>query len=333
MNGGEFANLRVALIADDLTRECLEQECRVANVTPFNAWAVLHLWKPDLLFVESSWKGRRERWRYKIAAYPDHPNRSNRTLAKVVAMARDLDIPCIFWNREDGVHFDRFIDSAKLFDRVLTVDDTMVPRYREVLGPDAKVDVMMFAASSALHFPKPVEKEKRAAFVGSYSSHIHHDRRAWQDMMFEASRDLGLTVYDRNSDRKPDHYRFPDLPWIEVRPAVPHRATSDIYRRFAVNLNVNTITGSTTAFSRRLVEILACGGVTATNPTPAVEQHFGEYCEVVSDIDHAEAYLGRIARDGLTTQDIERAGVASDYVLTHHVWTNRVAQIVDFAAI
>jgi len=328
----DISLLKLAIITDDLTCVCLAQECKVMSVTPWNWRAVFSLWRPDILFVESAWTGHRASWKYGIAAYPDYPERTNTKLARVVAAARNAGIPAIFWNREDGVHFERFIDSAKLFDRVLTVDENMIPRYRAALGPDAQLDVMIFAASPALHSPSMQEPARRAAFVGSYSSEVHTARGVWQNAMFEAAELIGITAYDRNSGRMPAHYRYPDRPWMEVRQAVPHSKTADIYRSHAINLNVNTITDSSSAFSRRLVEILACGSLALTNPTPAVTKLFGDYCVVTDCAEEAKELFARIACDGLSKPERDQAKAGAEYVRKHHTWHHRLEQILQMTA-
>ena len=325
-----FARLKIALLSDDLTRACLRRECRVMNVTPDNFDAVRR-WGPDLLLVESCWNGFEGQWRYGIASYPDVPERNNDALAALVAVARDAGIPAIFWNREDGVHFDRFIASARLFDRVLTVDETMIPAYRDALGPGARVGTMMFAASRYLHQPRAIEPERRAAFVGSYGAHVHDRRRAWQDAMFEAAKVIGLTVYDRNSDRKPERYRYPERDWITTRPAVPPTRVPAIFRRHAVNLNVNTIVDSPSAFSRRLVEILACGALALTNDSAAVRAHFADDCVISDDPEEAFALFERIAREGRSAAERERCLAAARHVRDHHSWTQRIPILLDMA--
>jgi len=322
-----YSSLKVALVSDDLTRICLSYECRVINVTPRNGRLVLNYWKPDVLFVESAWGGRWNSWRYKIAAYPDHPDRSNRSLARLVEAARDRNIPTVFWNREDGVHFDRFIGSASLFDHILTVDENMVPRYREIVGSHVSVDVMMFAAQPAIHHPKDGTVMRRASFVGSYGRHIHPERRAWQDMIFRGAKGIGVTVYDRNSRRKADRYRFPEHSWIHIKKGVSHVRTADIYRRYIANLNVNTICDSATAFSRRLVEILACGGFAVTNSTPAVRRLFGDYCRMIDSEDEAKDLFDRLAGEGLSPDDRQRVSAGTDHVLRQHTWRHRLEQI------
>ncbi|MBB3015426.1 glycosyltransferase [Cupriavidus alkaliphilus] len=229
------------------------------------------------------------------------------------------------------MHFDRFIESARLFDHVFTVDSNAISRYKAVMGRDASVHPLMFAIQPKTHgFTGFNFKYRRANFVGSYSSNNHPKRRRWQDCLFEAacSSGLGLTVIDRNSSRKAEHYRYPFLHGLEVLDAVPHADTARIYRDFLVSLNVNTVDDSPTMFSRRLVEILGCGGIAVTNPTPSVNAMFGEFCQVVEDIEEAYELFARL-RDGPSQQDLERARAGAEYVAKHHTWAHRLKQIAE----
>jgi spore maturation protein CgeB len=321
---------RIALVSDALTQSSLEAECDVITVTPRNHRFALKYGRPDLLLVESAWQGYRDAWKYRVAAYPDHPARSNAALAALVARARDAGIPTVFWNKEDGVHFDRFIDSARLFDHIFTVDENCIPRYRAVVGDNVSVNTLMFAVQPATHsFSGFHFKHKRSNFVGSYSHHIHDRRRNWQDMFFDAASQtgLGMTAVDRNSGRKAAHYRFPQLANLDVLPAVTHAGTAQIYKDYLVSLNVNTIEDSATMFSRRLVEILACGGIAVTNPSPAVARYFEEYCHVVRTPDEARELFGRL-KHGPDARDLERARAGADYVLRDHTWTHRLQEIM-----
>jgi spore maturation protein CgeB len=300
----------------------------VRNVTPLNDRLVLKSWRPDLLFVESAWHGINRAWKYKIAAYPDYPKRTNEALRKVVEYARELDIPCIFWNKEDGVHFERFISSAALFDTIFTVDVNCVERYRARLGGDVVIEPLMFAVQPAIHSPnRDGFRHKRACFLGSYSLHIHDRRRHWQDMLFSASTEVGLTVFDRNSSRKSTVYRYPELPGLEVRKAVPHDKTADIYRDYMISLNVNTVEDSDTMFSRRLIEILGCGGLAVTTPAKSVDRYFRDYCHVISSEDEARE-LFKSRNDGLEPKDREMARAGAEYVLRHHTWSHRIEAVL-----
>ncbi|WP_111825075.1 glycosyltransferase [Achromobacter sp. HZ01] len=322
--------MKIALIADALTTSCLRERWHVINVTPLNYRLTLRYGKPDFLFVESAWQGDRDRWKYKIASYPDHPQRNNGALRKVVTYARDLGIPTVFWNKEDSVHFDRFIDSARFFEHIFTVDENCVPRYIEATGGNASVDTLPFAVESKFHYFKGFSFEiPRANFVGSYSRHIHTRRRLWQEMMFTACAESGMpiNVYDRNSNRQSSNYRYPSYPGLVVNPAVPYAETGEIYRKHLVSLNVNTVEDSPTMYSRRLVEILACGGIAVTNPSLAVDRYFSDYCHIVSDIADCRDLIKRLLKDGPTSRDQERARAGAEVVRKRHSWDVRLELI------
>lgn len=326
---GPFRNLKVALIADELTRSCLAIECQVRDLTPLNAKLLLKFWRPDMLFVESAWQGRGNAWKFKIAAYPDRPERNNQALRKVVAYARELGIPCVFWNKEDSVHFERFISSASLFDFIFTVDENCIPKYRQVVGPGVRVAPLMFAVQPAIHSPSPKGYvHRQACFVGSYSWHVRDRRRKWQEMLFAASSDVGLTVFDRNSGRRSPNYRYPDLPWLEVRKSVPHTKTAQIYQDYMVSLNVNTVEDSATMFSRRLIEILACEGLAVTTPALSVDRYFKEFCYVVSCEEEARSLLGRF-KNGLGSREREMVAAGGGFVLKEHTWAHRLAEVMN----
>lgn len=324
--------LKIALVADELTRTCLRQSCRVLDLTPADFERSLRRERPDLLFVESAWQGWRNHWKYRIATYPDHPERNNADLTRLVQSAHDLGIPTVFWNKEDSVHFDRFIASAKLFGAIFTVDASCVPRYRAVVGEDVHVGALPFAVQPALHSFTGIDETARrgASFVGSYSRHIHDARRVRQDVLLEAAASmLGLTVYDRNSDRRGGHYRYPDFAGLKVHPKVPYARTAAIYKAHLASLNVNTIEDSETMFSRRLIEILACGGLAVSTPALAIDHMFKEWVHVVDGADAARELFERLARDGYSARDREMMHGGAEHVLAHHTWSHRLDTVLD----
>lgn len=321
--------MKIALITDELTSACLAFEADIRHVTPLNYILILRFWKPDFLFVESAWQGYKNKWKFKIAAYPDYPKRNNKILQKVLAYAKSLNIPTVFWNKEDGVHFDRFIESAKFFDHIFTVDESCVPKYKTLVSQNTTVNTLMFAVQSKIHnFTGFNFKYNKANFVGSYSHHIHHRRRFWQDMMFQSiiKTNLGLCIYDRNSYRKSSNYRFPMLPNIDIKSAVNYADTAKIYKDYLVSLNVNTIENSETMFSRRLVEIIACGGIAITNFSPAVERYFKEYCYIIYTQKDLETLFERL-KYGPSKEDMQRAYAGANYIAQHHTWRHRLNEI------
>jgi spore maturation protein CgeB len=319
-----------AFIADLVTTQCLnaEKSFKIKKLSWLNYEIIFSFWKPDFIFVESAWEGNKGNWKYEIASYPE---RKNQKLARLIQFAKDKGIPTVFWNKEDGIHFDRFIESAKLFDHIFTVDENCIPRYKATLGEQASVHTLPFPVQPAIHsFTGFNFKYNKANFVGSYSHHIHDERRKWQDMTFQAAADtgLGLTVFDRNSHRKAQQYRYPMLPCIDVRPSVEHRETAQIYKDYLISLNVNTITDSPTMYSRRLIEILACGGIAVTSPSLAVDKLFKDCCHVVATAEEAKDLFERL-KYGPNSQDLERARAGSEYVLREYTWGKSLEKIIN----
>lgn len=318
--------MNVYLISDALTYNSLLLD----RVPMQQYWFFLRQKGQSILFVESAWQGYKDRWKYKIASYPDYPERTNEKLVRLVEKAKKKGIPTVFWNKEDSIHFDRFINSARHFDHIFTVDVNCVQKYREIVPTSTTVDVAMFPIQPRIHYFKGFNFQKNEAnFVGSFSKHIHDKRRERQEMLFSSALKAGLpvTIFDRNSDRKSDNYRYPEQEFgLNVMPALNYVDTASIYRNFAVSLNVNTIEDSSTMFSRRVVEILACGGILVSTPSLAMNELFAEYCHLVQSEDEAVELFQRL-KHGPSKLDLERAKAGSDYVLQNFTWQQFLEKI------
>jgi hypothetical protein len=324
-----YEALKIGLISDILTESSLLMESRVRIITPENYRKVLRDWRPDLVFVESAWQGHKNSWKYKIASYADHPERTNDALKAVVSEARNSNIPAVFWNKEDDVHYERFIASASLFDFIFTVDSNCLRKYSQDAPKAQVVQALMFPVQPAFHNPDvpPMRRLGHSSFIGSYGTHVHARRREWQDMLFRQFASYGLDIYDRNSTRRAAHYRYPDLAGMRVRPRVAYPLTARIYKSYRFNLNVNTVENSPTMFSRRLIEILAVGGVAISTPSNAVESLFGDYCTVVRSPQEIGAVIEWSEQEVLRATERARAG--AELIAKHHTWSARLRQLED----
>jgi spore maturation protein CgeB len=74
------------------------------------------------------------------------------------------------------------------------------------------------------------------------------------------------------------------------------------------------------------VEILACGGVAVTNPSPAVGRYFKDHCHVLHSAEEATELFARL-KHGPSNDDLERARAGAEYVLREHTWAHRLEQI------
>ncbi|MBE0444157.1 glycosyltransferase [Psychrobacter sp. FME5] len=322
--------LIVALISDDLTSQSLSMMNSVKLFEKRLQFQLRRREKPDIILVESAWRGHKDKWRYKIANYPGYPERNNIELRKLLELADKYNIPAVFWNKEDGAHFNRFINSASLFKYILTVDENCVKRYQTILGDSVKVGVLPFAVQPKFHHPTSLPpRYNESLFVGSYSHHIHNARQQWQDMAFTATSPYGLTIVDRNSDRKSDVYRYPNLSNMTIKSAVPYDRTGELFRQYSHCLNVNTVTDSPSMFSRRLIEIMACGRLAVTNPSLAVSTRFEGMCEVIDSKEQADELFAQLSK-GYTKQQKEMMRYASDHVLQNYNYDQWIKRIVEF---
>lgn len=335
---GPFAGLKIALVADHFTTDCLSVECRVRHLKPSNYREVLDSWRPDLVFVESAFHGAQGSWRYELAKQPRWLRlRRPQAIFRLVEHARSRGIPTVFWNKDDGAFFDAFIDVAKAFDYVFTTDDECVERYRRELPQGVPASVLMmpyqprFHAFDGFHF-----RHHAACFMGSYYRRILNERRRFLDMVFGATERTGmqLNVFDRNHGRLSGflEFRFPKHSHLKLHPQVAHRATAHVYKSHVVSLNVNSVTSSATMISRRLLEILACGGIAVTNGSRAVDAYFKDYCHVIETSEQATELFARL-KHGPSSEDLQRAEAGARYVEREHSWAHRLEEICAVANI
>lgn len=335
---GQFGKLKIALVADVFTSESLSLECRIKALTPKNYTEIFRFWRPDIVFIESAFHGKNGSWRYELAKQPPLLRLTKPTaIYRLVASAKDHGIPTVFWNKDDGAFFNAFIDVARCCDHVFTTDSRCVPRYRRLLPQSATVDTLPIPYQPAFHnFTGFDFKHNDACFAGSYYRRILNKRRRFLDMIFAACEEtpMPLHVFDRNHHRFSHffEFRYPRHGQLQLHRGVSYRKTARLYKEHTISLNVNSVTGSETMFSRRLLEILACGGIAVTNPSRAVEKYFRDYCHVVTTREEATELLARL-KFGTSKEDRERAESGADYVRKTHTWEHRLermGEIVNF---
>jgi FkbM family methyltransferase len=121
------STLKVACIMDDFTFNAFQPECSLMQITPSNWKAELKVFQPELLFIESAWRGKDELWENKIGYKSEE-------MQGIVDWCRKYEVPTVFWNKEDPIHFQTFLNTAKLFDYVFTTDLDCIHRYKAALG-------------------------------------------------------------------------------------------------------------------------------------------------------------------------------------------------------
>ncbi|SDS35114.1 glycosyltransferase [Agrococcus carbonis] len=321
---------RVGVIMDTFSAAAWGYEFAVVELKP-KEWREQLAREPiELLFVESAWSGSNGAWKFQLSG----PKAPPQALRDLVAHCRDHGIPTVFWNKEDPPHFDDFLETARLFDRVFTTDEAMIPRYREALGHD-RIEVLGFAAQPALHHPmrqQGLHQQLDIGFGGSYWSHKFPERQAQMDLLLGAAADVAerrpidFDIYSRfEHDPK---YRFPEAFEPYVRGSLDYDRMLTAYRAHKVMLNVNSVVDSPTMLARRVFEILASGTPVVTTRSPAVEHWFDEReISIVDDREEAALVLRALVRSPELRD--RQVHLAQRRIWREHTFSRRATQVLE----
>ncbi|MFH2005530.1 MAG: glycosyltransferase [bacterium] len=324
-------DVRVCAVLDEFSATCFRPECSLVQPRPDNWESVAAYEHPRLLFVESAWKGNEGAWQYRVARYASPPGQE---LADMVERFRREGLPTVFWNKEDPVHFDQFVDAARRFDVIFTSDENQVAHYRSVAGHD-RVEAMGFAAQPRIHNPiaRSEPRNHRACFAGSYYANRFGERREEMVMLLDAAAPFGLDIYDRNhglTGPGAEDFRFPTRFDPYIRGRLTYSETLHAYKRYRVFLNVNSVIDSPTMFSRRVFELLACGTPVVSTRSRGIEETLGsDAVWLVRDGREAAEALEALLRDDSEWLRRSLAGIRR--VFAQHTYHKRFQQVLRLA--
>ena len=314
-------------VLDEFSQQCFAPECNLISPRPDNWRELAERDLPQLLFVESAWKGNGGCWQYRVGTYADPPGRE---LPEMVSYFNKKGIPTVFWNKEDPVHFEKFIQSAQLFDVILTTDGGSLEAYRS--RTKAKhTGVLTFAAQPKLHNPIREEpRNNRVCFAGSFYANRHEQRRDEQLMLLDAAVPFGLDIFDRNfglTGPGANQFKFPERLQPHVQGRLAYNDTIKAYKRYRLHLNVNSVVDSPTMFSRRVFELLASGTPVVSTYSRAIENVFGEdvVCLVQSEREAQDA-IQELMTDDREWRRKSLSGIRS--VFSSHTYAHRLSTIL-----
>ena len=318
-------SLRIATIVDTFTEESLAPEADLVPVTPKNWLWSLKFKKPDLLFVESVWRGHKNSWQGRVASYPNKP-KTDTTLIRILEYCDKNHIPTVFWNKEDPEHFDRFKNVAKFCKHVYTTDENCIESYRKIHGSVIEhIDVLSFAAQPRIHSP-PTHQRKRngIAFLGGYYGNDLPCRSKTTCNLLDGLTQCDLTIYDRfyiNGNRS----SFPQKYKNHIKAGLNYQQVAKKYKEYPVYLNINTITDSPTMLSRRVFELAASGSCIISNPSLAMRKLFNGIIPEVETSTEAREQYNEMISNSVKRNEISQNLL--DTVLNAHTWQHRIQHI------
>ncbi|MDB1964006.1 CgeB family protein, partial [Clostridium tertium] len=321
-------DFKMAVIMDEFTTACYEDECRLIKVSPNNWKAELIQNKPDILFVESAWKGNGGQWFKKVG---DYGKENNKELYELVNWCKHNNIPTVFWNKEDPVHFNRFVNTAKIFDYIFTTDENSVKNYIEMTG-NKNVYSLPFGAQPKKHNPIKLYEERinKACFAGSYYK-LHEERRVDMEMILDEVLEYGLDIYDRNYEAvkkgiMPNH-EFPERFKNNIRGSLKYYEIDKAYKGYKLMVNLNTVKYSPTMFSRRVFEGLACGTPVISSYSLGMQEMFKDIVYIAKENGDLKKQIPKLLNNEEYYNRVSMKGMRE--VLNKHTYEDRLAYILD----
>lgn len=311
--------LNIACIMDEFTFSSFQPESILHQLTPNNWRAELEGSNPDLLFIESAWRGKDELWGNKVG-------HTSAELQGIVEWCRTKKIPTVFWCKEDPIHFETFLNTAKLFNYVFTTDIDCIHRYKAALGHDC-VYLLPFACQPATNNPiETYERKDAFCFAGAYYVRYPERTRDLGNFVMELPAFRPLEIYDRNYGKNDPNYQFPEkyLPYIVG--TLPFDQIEKAYKGYRYAINLNSIKQSQSMFARRVFELLASNTITISNFSRGVRVLFGDLV-ITSDSGHEIVRrLNKLADSEEHSRKLRLAALRK--VMSEHTYGQRLAYVV-----
>lgn len=328
--------LKMAVIMDEFTYHCYSPECELIQITPNNFKEEIDGFNPDLLFIESVWRGKDNLWRFKL-----HDNMED--ITSLVEYCRGKNIPVIFWSKEDPVHFGVFCRVAALADYVFTTDADCVELYKTHVGHD-RVYYLPFAAQPEQHNPvEEYEREDKFCFAGSFYVKYKERSQVFLDLA-PLFKEHGLDIYDRNfkkgeSDTNTqttsvaspiaENYYFPPELQGHILGGLPYSEITRAYKGYKYGINMTSMVQSGYMFARRVFELLACNTVVVSNYSRGLELFFGDLIIETNNREHMKNQLDKFCGTELGYRKYRLAGLR--HVLASHLYEDRLDRITQKA--
>ncbi|WP_162784660.1 FkbM family methyltransferase [Paracoccus suum] len=315
-------DLRVAAIMDDFTYTCFAPEADLLGLTAGNWQSEIEGFKPDLLFVESAWRGKNDSWDRKIG-------HRSQELHDLVGWCRKNGVPTVFWNKEDPVHYTSFLSTAKLFDHVFTTDIDCIHLYRQALRHD-RVWLLPFACQPRVHNPIELFARRDAInFAGAYYTRYPERTRDLENFTAGLPLLRPLDIFDRNWGRDDPNYAFPESFRTFIVGTLPASRIDVAYKGYRYAINLNSVKQSQSMFARRVYELLASGTVTISNFSRGLRMMFGDL--VISSDDHGEVTrrFEKVADQPGHADRLRLAGLRK--IMSQHTSADRLAYVVSKA--
>ena len=313
-------DLKISCIMDPFTYKAYSPEANFQQLTPEHWKNEITSFTPDILLIESAWRGKDELWWNTVPKKCDE-------LVDIVNYCKENNIPTVFWNKEDPIHFNTFINTASLFDFVFTTDVDMIGKYKIALKHD-RVYLLPFACQPKIN--NPIEKYRRKdafCFAGAYYVRYPERTKDLDEFIKYLPSFKTFEIYDRNYGKKDKNYMFPDAYKPFIVGTLPFDEIDKAYKGYNYAINLNSVKQSQSMFARRVYEVLASNTITVSNFSRAVRLLFADLVITSDDGKQIIKKLQTLTSNEAHMRKQKLAALRK--VLSEHTYAKRLGHVVE----
>lgn len=318
----ELKQLRISSIMDEFTYKSYKDECEIDQLSIYTWEKQLKAFKPDIVFIESAWRGFNDEWDRKVATLSNE-------LMGIIKWCRVNNVPTIFWNKEDPIHFQTFLNLAKEVDFVFTTDVDCIERYKTFLS-HKHVYWLPFAAQPRVN--NPIEKYKREdafCFAGAYYVKYPERTADLNNFVEVFSKSKPVVIYDRNYYKSDENYKFPPKFDCFIKGNLAYDEIDKAYKGYNFSINLNSIKQSQSMFARRVFEVLASNTILVSNYSKGLRLLFGELIYSSDNADSIIKELNKGFENNVYFDYLKLCALRK--VMSEHTYSDRLHYIADKA--
>ncbi|WP_323702798.1 glycosyltransferase [Mammaliicoccus sp. Dog046] len=264
---------KVGLIADEFLYNSFKD---IGNIVYIDSEFTSLSKDMDVIIVATAWRGIDGSW----TGLASVNSEKRRKLIDGIQKAKNLNIPIVFYSKEDPVNFHLFKDIATECDIILTSAAEVVDDYKEYCQND-RVHVLQFGINPHYHNPIGTRSQYNQSFkndvifAGSWTEK-YPVRNQESARMFDEliNNENDLTIIDRNLPLRRARYQFPMkyIPFLTM--PVDHNELMKLHKIYRWAVNVNSVKYSETMFANRIFELQAFGNLILSNYSVGINNQF-----------------------------------------------------------
>lgn len=236
--------------------------------------------KPSMLFVDSFWKGCDRSWSNL------NEDIKFKNIQYIVELCKENNIETVFWNKEDPISFNVWINYALLFDKVYTTDIDCIEIYKSY--GIVNIFLLPFLSNSRINkllkTNHPNNNDNTILFAGSWYEKYVHRCDILKNILEKHKNNL--VIYDRNYNgivNNDKRYIYPKEFSSVINPNIDIFTLSEYYKKFNYILNLNSVTESYSMCARRIFEIINSGGYPISNYSNSIDIIYSGYLHYLDD--------------------------------------------------